>query len=666
MSLWNSKPLLVGALLFALWILSSQSASAQQRPGPPPSPPGNPSGNLGMQPGLSSSTVTISVRGLNGTPLDVPAFVKLFSNSMTFNMTSPTRDGATASFPNVPPGDYNVEVSAPGYRTATDRVSVFGGGSYPVYVYVSTEAEGAAGTKVPRGMVMSPKLLAEIDKGLQAMKRQLYEEALQHFARAEKLAPANPDVLYLSGTVELALKHDNIARSKYEKALSIAPAHEKALLALGQMQIQAGEFTEAAATLEQAFRVNGADWRTHFLLAAAYFGSKSYDQAQTHAERAVELAKEQAPAAQVLLGQILEACGDAAGARKAFREVVSKNQPGLPALEAKKHLEEMDAAAARAKAEAAAVTRPPVVLAELPLLPASAVDRTWAPPDVDAVEYHLAPGVTCSMADVLARAQRHMLRQLGNFEKFAATEHIVHQEVNAQGVPGDPRAKDFWYLVFVHHSSRSGIYLDETRDGGLNLQEFPTSLATTGLVGLGVAILDPDHAKEFNYTCDGLSSWRGQAAWEMRFEQRKDQESRVRVWQRSGHLYSIPLKGRLWISASSYDLMHLETDLREPVELLQLVRDHLAIDYGPVSAQNSKATLWLPWTAEMFMQVRGRRYHHQHALTNYVFFSVDTKNKVSDPEQEAPPPAASKNNSASSSLAGCSPKPQCDSLHKRR
>ncbi|HKT46143.1 MAG TPA: tetratricopeptide repeat protein [Candidatus Acidoferrales bacterium] len=596
---------------------------------------------------MRSTTVVVSVRGVNGTPLDVPAFVKLFSNSMTFNMTSPTRDGASASFPNVPPGDYNVEVTAPGYKTAAERVSVFGGGgSTPVFVYISTDAEAAAGSKAPSGTVMSPKLLMEIDKGLQAMRRQLFEEALEHFTKAEKLAPANPDVLYFSGAAQGALRHPDLARSQYEKALAISPMHQKSLIALGELQIQSGEFDGALQTLQKAFRVNGGDWRTHFLLAAGYFGKKDYEPAQTHAKRAIELAKTQPEAAQVLLGRILEARGDTPGAKKAYAAVASGSSKGLPSLEAKQRLEQLERAEASAKAAAARPAAPAaaVMLADLPLLPQPAVDRAWAPPDIDAVEYHFAPGVACPANEVLTRAQKHMSRQIGNFEKFAATEHIVHQEVNGQGVPGDPRAKDFWYLVFVHHAANAAVYLDETRDGGQNLQSFPTSLATTGLVGLGVAILDPMQAKSFTFSCEGLSSRRGQAAWEVRFEQRKDMPPQVRVWQRDGHIYPIPLKGRMWISASSYDLMRLETDVREPVEKLQLLRDHLAIDYGPVSAENSKVTLWLPWTAEMFMEVHGHRYHHQHTLTNYVFFSVDTKNKVSDTETETPEPGTPQTN----------------------
>ncbi len=59
-------------------------------------------------------------------------------------------------------------------------------------------------------------------------------------------------------------------------------------------------------------------------------------------------------------------------------------------------------------------------------------------------------------------------------------------------------------------------------------------------------------------------------------------------------------------------LLRVETDLIAPVEKLELSRDHLTVDYGPVSFQNGAAKLWLPWTAEMYMELHGKRYHHKH------------------------------------------------------
>jgi hypothetical protein len=41
----------------------------------------------------------------------------------------------------------------------------------------------------------------------------------------------------------------------------------------------------------------------------------------------------------------------------------------------------------------------------------------------------------------------------------------------------------------------------------------------------------------------------------------------------------------------------------------------------------------LPWDAEMFMELRGRRYHHTHTLRNYMLFSVDTGNTIEKPKE---------------------------------
>jgi len=48
--------------------------------------------------------------------------------------------------------------------------------------------------------------------------------------------------------------------------------------------------------------------------------------------------------------------------------------------------------------------------------------------------------------------------------------------------------------------------------------------------------------------------------------------------------------------------------------------DHLAIDYGPVNFQNGKTELWLPWYADMYLELHGKRYHHNHTLSNFSLF----------------------------------------------
>ena len=74
---------------------------------------------------------------------------------------------------------------------------------------------------------------------------------------------------------------------------------------------------------------------------------------------------------------------------------------------------------------------------------------------------------------------------------------------------------------------------------------------------------------------------------------------------------------------------------------LELNRDHLLVDYGPVKFTEGKTTLWLPWNAEMYLEVHGKRYHHKHYLSNYLLFGVDTSHKISAPKNIGPVEAPS-------------------------
>ncbi len=580
------------------------------------------------------ATVVVSLREVNGSPLDMPAVVKLFSNSMTFHEVAPAEGAAaTATFANVAPGDYNVEVTAVGHKKVTEQVSVLSAGTtYPVYVYVPPESEKAAQTPASSVMVMTPKLRGEVEKGVSAMQKRQFGEARAWLAKAAKLAPSNADILYLLGMAEHMLKNLVAAQKEYQAALALQPAHERSLLGLAEVQIQQGDPQGAETTLDKAFRVNGADWRTHLLLAYACFEERKYDQAGAHARQAIALDKTQQAGAQVLLGRIAALQGHADEARNDFQAVI-KSFPNDPAAaEAKQRLALL--APAQPAAAGNASEREPV-MADLPSVPARGSARPWAPPDIDSKEYPLAPGVACPGSDVLERAQQHMLQRISNFDRFAATEHVVHEEIDDKGVPEELKSKDFWYLVFVQKMEPGGFYLEETRDGDEGVDNFPTALATTGLAGLGVAILQPAYQGDFEFRCEGLSTWRGEAAWQMRFEQKEGVLPRVRVWRKGAEVFPIPLKGRLWISAASYDLLHLETDLREPIRKLHLAKDHLMIDYGPVSFEAGKVRLWLPWKADLYMEVHGKRYHHEHTLTNYELFSVDTTETVGKPKTAA-------------------------------
>ncbi|MGB8325904.1 MAG: tetratricopeptide repeat protein [Candidatus Acidiferrum sp.] len=578
----------------------------------------------------SSSTLRVTVRDHMGGPLDVPAIVNLSSSSGRHD-SQPTRDGSVASFQAVAPGEYDLEVHCLGYKTATDRISVSSMGTdFTVYVYLEPES-GAPSDRPASGVAMTPKLRAEIDKGLDALRKKQFDAAKTHFTKASQLAPGLSDVFYLLGVSELGLEHRDLARQDFEKALSIDPSHEKALLALGELQLRAGETQSAIITLEKAYAANGADWRTHLLLAAAYSKANQFPQAEAHATRAVALAQDKGASASLLLGEAQYAQGKFTDATRTWEQLIARfpNDPLVPA-------------ARQRLAQASTKTIPPTEVSlalpsaqpALSLLPVT--ERPWAPLDIDEKEYPVAPHVSCDLDDVLSRATHRVHSQLQNFERFTATEHIEHQDVDRYGRPGPVRARDFSYVVFIHTFAGDSLYLEENRNGSTSADSFPTSLATTGLNSLGVSILQPAYRNSFNYQCQGLANIRGQDAWQVRFQEKDNATATIRTWQRNGTYYALPLKGRIWLSAATFDVLRVETDLTSPQRTLELNRDHLLVDYGPVTFSSTNSRLWLPWSAEMFIELHGKRYHHKHFLTDYMLFAVDSSNKIAKPADTHP------------------------------
>jgi hypothetical protein len=147
-------------------------------------------------------------------------------------------------------------------------------------------------------------------------------------------------------------------------------------------------------------------------------------------------------------------------------------------------------------------------------------------------------------------------------------------------------------------------------------------------------------------TCEGLARSNGQLAWQVHFRQRKDRPNELRHYKLGpmGPTYAVAVKGRAWIGADSYQVLRMETDLVAPLPEIRLAADHIAVEYGPVTFLKGTTKMWLPQSAEVFYDWKGRRVHRQHRFSNYLLFSVDDKQKISAPkgEQSAAAPETGK------------------------
>ncbi len=579
----------------------------------------------------------VFVRDRHGNPLDATAAVHISSARSNFDAVLPAQGAPAVHFVNLALGEYAVEVTCPGFRKTAERYSSqVSHSTLPVYIYLIPESAAANTGDLPSNLVLPQNLRGEMQRGIENLNKARYEAARKTFAKVLTKAPNNPDVAYFLGAAELGLQHSDAAREDFQRALTLDPNNELALLALGQMQRQNGAIEDEVVSLEKAVSGGRAGWRADFELASAYFALHRLSDAELEASRAATLARENGAASLFLLGEIQYAKGKRADAKHTWESILTTFPKDPVVLEARKML---------ARVESEGLDSGPPSDASLPAppapetKPAKVVELPWAPPDTDNADYDVAPGVECKAGPILDGALQRMNAELTDFEKFTATEHIEHQDIDRYGWPGPVKSHDFSYVVFVHPLGKGSFYLEEFRNGADTLSGFSDVLLSTGLNTLGVNVLQPIYRDRFIYSCEGLANLREEGAWQIHFEEKRNAKAGgIRTWRVGNTTYDIAIKGRIWISTDGYAVLRIESDLRDPIAGLKLTKDHLVVDYGPVNFTTGHKQLWLPWSADMYMELRGKRYHHRHFLSDYLLFDVDTAHKISKPSELTPPP----------------------------
>jgi hypothetical protein len=257
-------------------------------------------------------------------------------------------------------------------------------------------------------------------------------------------------------------------------------------------------------------------------------------------------------------------------------------------------------------------------------------EPNWPPPDVDQAIPPVAAGVPCSLPVVLQSAGQRMKQFVENAGKFTATEQIVHREARGNGNWRPPVSRSLEYIVEIHEIRPGMLNVEEYRNGSLALDRFPSRYAFRGLPAL-VLIFHPYYMDDYQMTCEGLGQWRGQPAWQVHFRHRSDRPSRIWRHRANNKSYDVKVKGRAWIAAEDYHLLHLETDLAEPIRQIRLERQHVAVEYRPMKFRKGTVQLWLPESAETQVYFEGHRLHDRHTFSNYLLFTVETIQKFPDP-----------------------------------
>src|SRR5579863_1670002 len=619
------------SLLFLTCYAGAQAAAG---PGGLIAPVNNGSENI-TEAYHQGASLQVTVYGENKTKLDRQAVVRMHCDKPLGTTYQTTKGGSQTTFLGLSIGKYSLEVSAVGYLSGSKEVQV-AGVTDNLSVTVSLQKDAAAINLDATGTsdaLMSSKASKDTAAAVAALKSSNLKEARKRLDAAYREVPESGRVNFLMGFLLFEQKDYDQATNYLTHAITLSPSDAQALALLGRVQLLRGQYEPAKASLERAVVANPNDWMSHNLLGNVYLKLKEYEKAREQAQLAIDLGKADASAARLVLGEAQADLGhttEGIQTLKAFL-AVAPNSPQGPQVQ--QFITQLEQRAASNPTEAATITTivgAPIAAGDPdPLADAAQPELSvaWQPPGVDEAKPSVAAGVACPAADVLAKAGDRVEELVDNVGRFAAIEDLLHERLDNQGNPTTRETRKFDYAAYITQPRTGVLLVDEFRTERYGIDNLPDQIATSGFPALAM-IFHPTMQPDYELACEGLGEWKGQATWLVHFRAREDRPSHIQDYVVGAHTYPIRLKGRAWITADKFQIVRIESELISPLKGIGFLAEHQIAEYGPVLFEKKNVQLWLPKTAEVYLDFHRHRYYRRHSFDKYMLFSVDSNDKV--------------------------------------
>ena len=290
----------------------------------------------------SRAEIVVTVRDRSGQVVTVPTAVKLYKNGALEDQKS-TSQGHAFFIPRTL-GEFTIIVEAVGYKAMQKEVSLPVAIQYAEDMVLDRDSAGGVSVGIPGAPLLAPKAKEALEKGASALQEGRLEEAQKHIGEAAKLAPGNPEVLYVQGMLYMKQSNWEQAQTVLEKANQLAPNQPHLLAALGMNFGNQKKYEESILLLEKCIELEPASsWETKWALAKAYYYHQQYEQALKMAEQAHTESHGSAPQAELLLAQCLTAVGRYEDSAHILREFLKNNASGPDAATARRWLDRLNA-----------------------------------------------------------------------------------------------------------------------------------------------------------------------------------------------------------------------------------------------------------------------------------------------------------------------------------
>jgi hypothetical protein len=240
----------------------------------------------------------------------------------------------------------------------------------------------------------------------------------------------------------------------------------------------------------------------------------------------------------------------------------------------------------------------------------------------------------CRVEEVLPGVTLHVKEFVENVNRFTASELVERERMNYDG-----KVKEKWrtksdYVATIQKMDSGFFVVTEYRNQTQG-EASPRGTITANITAALALIFLPSHIEEFDMTCEGPADWHGRSTWQIRFQQRMDRPSTMTSFRAGDTDFTVFLKGSAWIDSDNFEIVHLETDLLQPIPQMRLDTLHQSVDFGAVTFSERNLSLWLPRVAEVTADFRGNRLVERHIYSRFRLFFVDTGQKIGKPAESS-------------------------------
>ena len=483
-----------------------------------------------------------------------------------------------------------------------------------------TPEEGSIGSAVSSTTAAAPKdSLKLFQKAREDWLNQKPDRARRELQKALEIYPQFAEAWYHLGRLQAVFNSPD-AFNSLSKAAAADPKFVLPYELMAGLSANAGKWQNVVDETNHALELNPrGNLDVWFYNALGNYQLKHLDLARVSAAKSLSMDPLHVqPATEQLLAVILSAQHDQPGALEHLRNCLTYFPPGPNLDLIKRQIAQIEAKLAVKAATASSDST------DTPESDFSAI-----PKDADA-DVSVANG-SCDLDDVLPRVTHHVEEFVGNVDRFTAQENLVHKLFDHDGsLKGDAESRSNY--VATIEKSQAGLFSVTEYRGDTQGAQLQGAIRANVAAAL-VLVFHPAYMEEFTITCAGPADWLGYNTWRVDFRQRLDRPATMSALELGNTEYTLLLKGSAWIDRKNYQIVHMETDLLRPIPDIKLKMLHQSVDYGPVTFAGGAATLWLPKTAEVTADFRGKRLAERHIYSKFQIFSVNTQEKLKLPPE---------------------------------